>query len=674
MKGMNSIMKNGSKIVCSNKWLNAVGSLFAACMLFMNMDKPDFKPVSSVKLLNYILECLMNMSNTFDDVFVQTTIVCVAFVVVSKKIGSIKIERLKFSRISSLFIAIMWTFGKSFNMTNDLHLLVSSPGQLLKAIMFGWGSYYIFYNLLHLFYYFLEKRPDFVPKDIKLKSGKSIKLTEAFDLWNKHPIAFPFIFLLIVWGPYVILSYPGNMCYDSYNEICQYLEIWEFTSHHPPFYTVMLGIFVRIGRNIFHSANVGLFMYILYQYVISALIMSYTIYVMAKLKAPLWLKVSSLFIYGFMPHFSSYVAVAVKDYPYCIVFVLFITQIIRLFVEKDKFWTYSNIAITVISMTGSFLLRNNGKHVIIPLIAVMIIKFIVDFRNKKPEFSSKRLAQGITMLIIPIILANLLTGFMKQRYDISDGSIREALSLPFQQTARYVRDYGDEVTPDERAAIDAILDYDKLSELYNERISDPVKGRFNINSTTADLINYLKVWAIQFTKHPVCYFEATLNQNYYIVYPFVNNLNMYTVTKGNYYGNATDDFEKTGINEYKPFTNIQLVITKLHNFISKAPFLNLLCSISFYILLLFCLLIYALNKKSYNFIIASIPLIMTVLVIIASPVIMGHPRYAFPIAYTIPLFIAYYFHENSKQKTAENSATRHGKTAKFKVALNENKH
>lgn len=72
-------------------------------------------------------------------------------------------------------------------------------------------------------------------------------------------------------------------------------------------------------------------------------------------------------------------------------------------------------------------------------------------------------------------------------YQIEPGSIREALSLPFQQTARYALEYGNEITEEEAAVISNILDYEHLAENYNPRISDPVKRTFNKNATREEL-------------------------------------------------------------------------------------------------------------------------------------------------------------------------------------------
>ena len=46
--------------------------------------------------------------------------------------------------------------------------------------------------------------------------------------------------------------------------------------------------------------------------------------------------------------------------------------------------------------------------------------------------------------------------------NINEGSIKEALSIPFMQTARYVVAYDSEVTEEERNAINNVLEYDTL--------------------------------------------------------------------------------------------------------------------------------------------------------------------------------------------------------------------
>ena len=74
------------------------------------------------------------------------------------------------------------------------------------------------------------------------------------------------------------------------------------------------------------------------------------------------------------------------------------------------------------------------------------------------------------------------------------------LSIPFQQTARYVKTYNNEVTDKEKKAIDKILNYDTLASRYKVDISDPVKNEFNRYYKKEELNEYFRVWFKQFTK------------------------------------------------------------------------------------------------------------------------------------------------------------------------------
>ena len=47
-----------------------------------------------------------------------------------------------------------------------------------------------------------------------------------------------------------------------------------------------------------------------------------------------------------------------------------------------------------------------------------------------------------------------------------ENSPKEMLSLPFQQTARFVSEYESEITDEERTVIDRVLIYDQLADRY----------------------------------------------------------------------------------------------------------------------------------------------------------------------------------------------------------------
>lgn len=59
--------------------------------------------------------------------------------------------------------------------------------------------------------------------------------------------------------------------------------------------------------------------------------------------------------------------------------------------------------------------------------------------------------------------------------EIANTSVREMLSVPFQQTARYAKYYGDEISEEDKEIIDKVLGYDDLGERYEPDLSDKVK-------------------------------------------------------------------------------------------------------------------------------------------------------------------------------------------------------
>ena len=59
-------------------------------------------------------------------------------------------------------------------------------------------------------------------------------------------------------------------------------------------------------------------------------------------------------------------------------------------------------------------------------------------------------------------------------------------------------------------------------------------------------------------------------------------------------------------------------------------------------IILLASVILAFQKKLYRYLIISLPGLLSVVVIILAPVIKRHPRYSFPIMYTLPVMLAYF--------------------------------
>jgi hypothetical protein len=128
----------------------------------------------------------------------------------------------------------------------------------------------------------------------------------------------------------------------------------------------------------------------------------------------------------------------------------------------------------------------------------------------------------VMCLVMPYVVFPLL--------NVVPGGKQEALGTLFQQTARYVYDYPDEVEFEEREAIDAVLDYSALESAYSWDFQDSVKYRYNLDATAQDLEQYAATYFEMGLKHPESYFgSVACLAGFYFAPTAYANIRMVTV-------------------------------------------------------------------------------------------------------------------------------------------------
>lgn len=237
---------------------------------------------------------------------------------------------------------------------------------------------------------------------------------------------------------------------------------------------------------------------------------------------------------------------------------------------------------------------------------------------------------------------------------IGSGSLAEALSIPFQQTARYAVKHSDDISNEEKAAIASVLDFENLVSDYQPEISDAVKNKFNTNATPPQLFNYAQAWGSMFLRHPLTYVEATCVNSFEYWYPF-------------YHYEGKPIFW-TDVNNHEPLNSrFQDLRNFANNDVIKAatiyltawrsvPLLGLLLAPGFYTWLIVLSLGYLARHRASS-IWLLLPFATLVLICIASPV-NGYFRYALPLIAASPLLIFLIFKSyDSKGKTSESKRT-----------------
>lgn len=436
--------------------------------------------------------------------------------------------------------------------------------------------------------------------------------------------------LSLVWLPHIIAAYPANIPPDTETQLVQFMGYEPFTAHHPPVHTYLVGICTQLGEWMFGSYNIGIFFCVIVQYIVMLLIFAYTLHYLEQRKAPVFVLGVQWMVCGLSPLITGFLGVVLKDIIYSAFFVLFVIFCVH-FTEDHLFrLSPGDTAGLCFSGICVILLRNNGKYVIYPVCLIVFLSVIFHNRSDKKQW-----AKALSVLILPAAVSFLILNCLTLAFHIEPGSIREALSLPFQQTARTVGKHGEELPEEEIEAIDGVLQYDKIGRWYDYKISDPVKLTYREEASAEDLMNYFRTWAKEFKRYPATYVTATLMQNYPLLCLFDDN--------SYYYSNSHAAYnEKEIITPVPAIEKINEAFFRFYGSIHKIPVFGLIGHMSFYCIMMFVLTAYVWQRKKYRLFLPLLPLWLSFGICILAPAITNNARYAFPICYSVSFLLGCY--------------------------------
>lgn len=320
-----------------------------------------------------------------------------------------------------------------------------------------------------------------------------------------------FIILIIPYTTTLLLNYPGFMMYDSAMQILQIFNIPNFlsnqavlinpdilmTTHHPFIHTIIIKFFLWIGECC-GSLSFGAFLYSLTQIVCMAAIIAYILNYIQKYITAKTLKFWTV-IFAFNPIVLMYSILMTKDTIFACLFGLFAIKMYEYAkdntVIKNKKWWVSFLSILLITS----IFRNNFMYVAV----ITLLCLLVRHAHKK---------QIIALISVYLCVYFAYSAVLIPALGVSKGSIREVISVAFQQTANYAQHY--ELTDEETEVIEKVLDVEKIKQDYMPEVSNLVKNTFNKHATNKELVDYFVTWVKMFFKHPDAYFDAYLNQFY----------------------------------------------------------------------------------------------------------------------------------------------------------------
>lgn len=529
--------------------------------------------------------------------------------------------------ILSVIFSLLMIFGYSYKL-NGNSIYVNE--HIIESIISFIGYTSFFYVALNYLNELL----------INIKINNKLKNNKLINLFNKNPFLFSFILLFICYLPYIISYYPGVINYDAANQIkevmgipTRYLDsiilpnnLVSITNFNPVIHTLLIGGLFKFGHLI-GNVNIGMFIYTLIQVFIVIGVFSYSIYYMYKKEFNKKLILTSLLLFALIPVFPMYSITGVKD-------VIFSSLIFLYIIKLYDFIKYSNnkkdlIGLLIVSIF-IILFRNNGIHTL--LLSFPFLLFINKFKKE------------VLMVFIILLLFNYTyTKGLLPILNIPGTSIREGLSIPFQQTARTVKYHSNKLSESDKEVIDKILGYEDLGKRYRPNISDPVKNKFNKNTTDKELKEYFNVWFKGLLKYPSTYVDATINTIYGYFYP--NTSNWYL------YNNYNTKLEEAGFDyKFNSLNTSREVIKGVGNYFPNIPIFGLIVNIAINIWVCFIMMFYLIINKKNKYIIILLPCFALLLACMAGPV-NTYFRYILPIVFSMPFLLNVLFIEINKHKS-----------------------
>lgn len=502
--------------------------------------------------------------------------------------------------LSGLF-ALLFTLSRSFEELSSIGFFNENKFQLFLALFCTAGFWALFYPPLKLvFKLAAERAPAEAAEPAALKR-----------LWRRG-----FALIFLCWLPYTLSNYPATFCYDGTWQLRQFFGQTGWTGHHPPLSSAIMGLCVTLGEKI-ADVNLGCYLYCLLQTLLGALIFSYAVKKLRELGAGRRACVAALLFFALTPMWPAYAQLVEKSLLYTEIALL--DFIFLLDIARRRDCTLRDaLRVTAATVLAS-LLRNNGIYEFLPMLVVLA------FYLKKAQ---RR--RCLAALLAVLAIYGGVTRALYPALGVEKGSIREALSIPFQQTARYVVTYPEEVTDHEREAIDGVLMYEAMS-IYKPAVSDPIKDTYR--GDDSKLPEYFKVWLQMLLKKPGVYFSAFYNMCFGTLAPVCSGKGA-SVIRG-----VPDYLAGLGVHQVTSDELCQ-AFTELNVIDRNLPLFKYLSYPGVYTWLLMACAVLLLKRKRFAALIPLIPGVMNVLVCVAAPV-HCQDRYSFPLIASMPLILGW---------------------------------
>lgn len=555
--------------------------------------------------------------------------------------------------IPAILFALVSIGGYSIERSCDAAMYISGEGyDAILAVLFLLGLYVFFYYAIIDFYVFFSIPFGKNKQCLSCSTEKGVGLLQKYlSLIELRPFLTSFVTLACIYAPLACISYPGLFKWDLDQQILQAFPEFKaglssytvgyqidpdvfLCNHHPIVHTVLVHICIKLGLLLFNDANAGAFLWTFLQFLFFLFAVSYGICVaIQKLNVRPVIGVLIVLFMALFPRIQSFVFIVTKDVPYATSLLVFAVSMCSLFVSQlRRIKICFELLIFVLSGILAASFRNEGVFVVAAVLLSSVC-FVPLLR--------KQAAIALAALLFVTAAKHAALDY----YHVNPGSVREALCLPLQQTARYVVTYPDEVTTNERTAIDKVIPYGLIESRYKPFSADPIKDSWKEHHVTGtDIREYLMAWMAMFSKHPLCYIKATYTNHYLTFYP---GRKITTCPDAYESIHCMDGVNKTSREHGIVFNHPSFLLKQLQRYIFVREFLYtysgiaIIASAAIYTWMTLLLLLYSIYKRDVFSIVLLLLPVSICSICVLGPLNADYGRYVFPLILIFPFLFLY---------------------------------
>ena len=306
--------------------------------------------------------------------------------------------------------------------------------------------------------------------------------------------------LFVCWLPYILALAPGNLFEDSLDSIGQMLSHGHpVSNHHPMFYTLMIGVFLKIGNLVFHDFNAGVLLFSLTQTALMILCVTGEMVYLLRRGAPKPFVLLSLAWFAFTPVFPAYALTMWKDVPYSCALLLLSLLMAELSCGRDfRGWqTVLFLVFTAVMMT-----RNNGLYTVLAA-------------GSGAWLICRRFRRGImASLLAAVLFYSAISAVAVRIWNITE-DFAESVGIPLQQLGYTIND-GGSFSEEDKEYLFRLCPEEVWNYAYRPMLDDPLKWnpRFDIMFLHETKAQFFTVWLHGLIRNPIRYLRAYLLSTY----------------------------------------------------------------------------------------------------------------------------------------------------------------